>query len=284
MYSKGMSTRDIEDHMKKIYKIDVSPSLVSRITDKIMPVISEWQNRPLDTVYPVVFLDALYFKVRKENRIISKAAYSALGINMEGQKEILGIWIGESESFWLGVCNELKNRGVEDILIACKDGLKGFSEAINTVYPQTEIQLCVIHQIRNSLKYVPHKERKLLMNDLKEVYQAISLEEAELAFEEFKDKWGNKYQTIIKSWERNWDELTSYFKYPHEMRKLIYTTNIVEDYHRQLRKVTKNKSSFPNDEALRKILYLVSIEVSEKWTVSIKEWRTCISQLVENLA
>lgn len=201
MYAKGISTRDIEEQMRDIYGIEVSPTLVSRVTDKIMPQVAEWQSRPLYRVYPIVFLDAIHFKVRKDNRIINKAAYSVLGITMDGQKDILGIWIGENESasFWLGVCNELKSRGVEDILIACKDGLSGFSEAITTVFPQTEIQLCVIHQIRNSLKYVSYKEHKAIMADLKTVYQALTLEEAEMAFEAFKEKWGKKHPIIIRS-------------------------------------------------------------------------------------
>lgn len=280
MYAKGMSTRDIEDHMRDIYGIDISPTMVSKITDKILPMIAEWQSRPLDRVYPIIFLDAIHFKVRKENRIVNKAAYSVLGINMSGQKDILGIWIGENESasFWLGVCNDLKNRGVEDILIACKDGLSGFSEAINTVFPQTEIQLCVIHQIRNSLKYVPHKEQKELMADLKQVYQALTMEEAELAFEIFKEKWSKKHPIIIRSWENNWLELTAYFKYPYEIRKIIYTTNVIEGYHRQLRKVTKTKTAYPTDDALKKIIYLATVEASKKWTMPIKEWKKCISQ------
>jgi len=280
MYAKGMSTRDIEDHMRDIYGIDVSPTMVSKVTDKILPTISEWQSRPLERIYPVIFLDAIHFKVRKENRIINKAAYSVLGINMAGQKEILGIWVGENESasFWLGVCNDLKSRGVEDIIIACKDGLSGFSEAINTVYPQTEIQLCVIHQIRNSLKYVPYKNKKELMADLKKVYQALTIDEAELAFEKFKEKWGKKYPIIIRSWENNWDELTAYFKYPYEIRRLIYTTNTIEGYHRQLRKVTKTKTAYPSDEALLKIIYLATMDISRKWAMPLREWKSCISQ------
>ena len=213
MYAKGLSTRDIEAHLKDIYGIEVSASLVSKVTDKIYPLIAEWQSRPLERIYPIVFLDAIHFKVRKENRIINKAAYTVLGINLTGRKEILGIWIGESESasFWLGVCNDLKNRGVEDILIVSKDGLSGFSDAIHTVFPQTDIQLCVIHQIRNSMKYVPYKDQKIVMKDLKRVYQALTLEEAELAFEDFKQTWGKKYPIVIRSWEKNWIELTAYF-------------------------------------------------------------------------
>ena len=281
MYSKGMSTRDIEDHMRDIYGIDVSPTMVSKVTDKIMPLVAEWQARPLDRVYPIVFLDAIHFKVRKESRIVNKAAYSVLAVNIAGQKEVLGIWIieHESASFWLGVCNDLKNRGVEDILIACKDGLSGFSEAINTVFPRTRIQLCVIHQIRNSMKYVSYKEQKEVLADLKTVYQALNLEEAEFAFEEFKEKWGKRHPIIIKSWENNWIELTTYFEYPYELRKMIYTTNIIESYHRQLRKVTKTKTAYPTDDALRKIIYLATMGISKKWTMSIKDWRS-ISDLL----
>ena len=280
MYAKGLSTRDIEDHMKDIYGVEVSPAMVSKITDKVLPLINEWQSRPLDRVYPIVYLDAIHFKVRKDNRIVNKAAYSVLGINMAGQKDILGIWIGDNEcaSFWLGFCNDLKNRGVEDILIACKDGLSGFSEAISTVFPKTEIQLCVIHQIRNSLKYVSYKEQKVLMADLKKVYQALTLEEAEFAFEEFKEKWGKKHPVIIRSWENNWLELTTYFNYPYDLRKIIYTTNIIEGYHRQLRKVTKTKNAYPTDEALKKIIYLATLEAAKKWTMPVRDWRNCLSQ------
>jgi putative transposase len=281
LYAKGMSTRDIEDHMQDLYGIDVSPTMVSKVTDKIMPLIAEWQSRPLDRVCPIVFLDAIHFKVRKDNRIVNKAAYSVLGINMNGQKDILGIWIGENESasFWLGVCTELKNRGVEDILIACKDGLSGFSEAISSVFPQTEIQLCVVHQIRNSMRYVSYKEQKQVMADLKKVYQALTLEEAEFAFTEFKEKWGKKHAIIIRSWENNWIELTAYFSYPPGIRRMIYTTNIIEGYHRQLRKVTKTKTAYPSDDALRKIIYLATTQAAKKWTMPIRSWTECISQL-----
>ena len=266
--------------MKDIYGIEVSATTVSKVTDKILPLISEWQSRPLDRVYPIVFLDAIHFKVRKDNRIINKAAYSVMGINMDGMKDILGIWVGENESasFWLGICNDLKNRGVEDILIACKDGLSGFSEAISSVFPQTEIQLCVIHQIRNSLKYVPYKQQKELMADLKKVYRALTIEEAELGFEAFKDKWGKRHPIIIRSWEKNWDELTAYFKYPYEIRRIIYTTNTIEGYHRQLRKVTKTKTAYPSDESLKKIIYLATMEVQKKWSMPLREWKQCVSQ------
>ena len=280
MYAKGMSVRDIEDHMRDMYGIDVSPAMVSKITDKVLPMISEWQSRPLERVYPIVYLDAIHFKVRQDSRIINKAAYSVMGINMAGQKDVLGIWIGENESasFWLGVCNDLKSRGVEDILIACKDGLSGFSEAINTVFPQTEIQLCIIHQIRNSLKYVPYKEQKPLIADLKKVYQALTLEEAEMAFADFKEKWGKKHPIIIRSWENNWLELTTFFKYPYDIRRIIYTTNVIEGYHRQLRKVTKTKTAYPTDDALRKIIYLATDQAAKKWNMPVREWTKCLSQ------
>ena len=282
MYAKGMSTRDIEAHMRDIYGIEISADLVSKITDKVMPMLTEWQGRPLERVYPIVFLDAIHFKVRKDSRIVNKAAYSVLGINVQGHKEILGLWVGENESasFWLSVCNDLKSRGVEDILIASKDGLTGFSEAINAVFPRTSIQLCVIHQIRNTLKYVSFKDHKQVMTDLKQVYQALTLDEAEYAFELFKEKWGKKYPLVIKSWETHWLELTTYFSYPPSIRRLIYTTNTVEAYHRQLRKVTKTKTAYPTDDSLRKIVYLATIEISKKWTMPIPNWAECISQFL----
>ncbi|GEA16866.1 hypothetical protein E308F_31120 [Moorella sp. E308F] len=265
-----------------IYGIEVSPVLVSKVTDKIIPQIVEWQSRPLDPVYPIIYLDAIHFKVKQDNRIINKAVYTILGIIVTGHKDILGIWIGESESasFWLGVLNDLKNRGVEDIMIVCKDDLTAFSEAINAVFPQTEVQLCVIHQISNSFKYVSYKDRKSLMAELKQAYQAFTLEEAELNFIEFKDKWQKKYPLVIKSWEKNWLELTVYFKYPPEIRRIIYTTNTVEGYHRQLRKVTKTKTAYPSDEALRKIVYMATLDIARKWTMPIRNWSKCLPQLV----
>ncbi|MFZ7946991.1 MULTISPECIES: IS256 family transposase [Bacillaceae] len=280
LYSKGVSTRDIEAHMKDIYGIDVSPSLVSKVTDKVLPMVVEWQTRLLDPVYPIVFLDAIHFKVKHENRIISKAAYTVLGINSEGVKDILGIWIGENESasFWLNVCQELKSRGVQDILIACKDGLSGFSEAINAAYPKTTIQSCVIHELRNNVKYVPNKDRKAVMDDLKKVYKAVTLEKAEIAFDEFKGTWGKKYPAVVKSWEANWLELTAFFSYPVEIRKLIYTTNTIEAFHRQLRKVTKTKTAYPTDNALKKIVYLATVGVTDKWTNPIPGWIECRQQ------
>ncbi|MCM2983936.1 transposase [Niallia circulans] len=280
LYSKGMSTRDIESHMRDIYGISVSPTLVSKVTDKVLPLVYEWQSRLLESVYPIVFLDAIHFKVKHENRIVSKAAYTVLGINTDGIKDILGIWIGEEESasFWLNVCQDLKSRGVEDILIACKDGLSGFTEAINATFPKADVQSCIIHQLRNNSKTVPNKNRKEFMNDLKNVYKAFTIEQAEMAFEEFKTKWEKKHPSVIKSWENNWLELTTYFSYPVEIRKLIYTTNTIEAFHRQLRKVTKTKTAYPTDNALRKIVYLATIGVTDKWTIPVPGWLECRQQ------
>jgi len=281
MYSKGMSTRDIEDHLRDIYGVEASASMISRITDKIMPAVTEWQSRPLDAVYPIVFLDGIIFKVRKDARVINKCMYSVLGINMEGRKEILGIWLSENESasFWAGVCNDLKNRGVQDILIACRDNLSGFSTAIETVFPKTEQQLCVIHQIRNSTKYVSYKDLKPLMADLKLIYGAPTLEDAEYQLEEFREKWGKKYPQILRSWDANWAELSTYFKYPQEVRTLIYTTNAVEGFHRMLRKFTKTKTIYPTDDSVRKSVYLSIQEISRKWTMPIRDWGIIIGQL-----
>jgi putative transposase len=267
LYSKGMTTRDIEDHMKDLYGVNVSPSLISRVTDKVIPLTLEWQSRPLDRVYPIIYLDAIHFKVKHENRIVNKAAYTVLGINMDGEKDILGIWIGENESasFWLSVLTDLKSRGVEDIFIACIDGLKGFPEAIEAIFPRTNIQLCVIHQIRNSVKYIPSKHRQEFMNDLKKVYKAYTIEEAEMEFGKFQETWGRKYENAVSPWENNWVQLTNYFSYTPEIRRMIYTTNTVEAYHRQLRKVTKSKTAYPTDNALRKIIYLATVNTVEKW-------------------
>ena len=281
MYAKGMSTRDIEDHLRDIYGVEASPALISRITDKIMPAVAEWQNRPLDAVYPIVFMDGIIFKVRKDAKVINKCLYSVLGINMEGRKEILGLWLSENESasFWTAVCNELKNRGVQDILIVCRDNLSGFSAAIETAFPHTEQQLCVIHQIRNSTKYVSYKDLKPLMADLKLVYGAPTLEDAEYKLEEFREAWGRKYPQILKSWDANWTELTTYFKYPQEVRTLIYTTNAVEGFHRMLRKFTKTKTIYPSDDAVRKSVYLSIQEISRKWTMPVHDWGIIIGQL-----
>lgn len=274
MYQKGMSTRDIESHLRDIYGVDASPALISRITDKIMPQLMEWQSRPLDSIYPVIFFDGIVFKVRKDSKIINKCAYTVLGINTEGRKEILGIWISENESasFWATVVNELKNRGISDILIACHDNLNGLSTAINGVFPKTEQQLCIIHQIRNSTKYVSYKDLKPMMADLKRVYQAPSEDDALYHLEEFTDHWDKKYPQISKSWRDNWSELSAYFKYPDDVRRLIYTTNAVEGFHRMLRKFTKTKTTFPGDEALKKSIYLSIMEIEKKWGLPVRDW------------
>jgi putative transposase len=282
MYAKGMSNRDIEDHLRDVYGVDASASLISRITDKILPAVAEWQSRPLEAVYPIVFLDGIVFKVRKDSRVINKCVYSVLGINMDGRKEILGIWISDNESasFWTTICNELRNRGVQDILIACRDNLSGFSTAIETVFPKTEQQLCVIHQIRNSTKYVPYKDIKAVMVDLKLVYGAPTLDDAEFRLEEFREKWSAKYPQILKSWDANWAELSTYFKYPQEVRTLIYTTNAVEGFHRMLRKYTKTKTIYPTDDAVKKSVYLSIQEISKKWSMPIRDWGIIIGQLL----
>ena len=281
MYARGMTTRDIEKHLESIYGIDASPELISRITDKILPLVTEWQNRPLEEVYGIVFMDAIHYKVRSEGRIVSKAAYTVMGVTLEGIKEILGIWIGEAESakFWLSVLNEIKNRGVKDILIIAVDGLKGFSEAIESAYPNTEIQKCILHQIRNSTKYVSYKDVKAFTAGLKKIYKATTEKAALAELDSFEEVWGKKYPLSIKSWRTNWAELSTYFKYPGELRKIIYTTNSAESFHRQLRKVTKSKSIFPNDKALIKMLYLATMDASEKWTMRLRDWPLILSQL-----
>jgi Transposase and inactivated derivatives len=281
MYAKGISTRDIQDHLQQLYGIEVSPTLISNVTNKIVPLIKEWQNRPLQAVYAVLFLDAIHFKVKQDGVIANKAAYMAIGIDLEGHKDVLGIWIGENESakFWLHVLNELRNRGVQDILIACVDNLNGFSEAISACYPKTEIQKCIIHQIRNSIKYVSYKDVKKITAALKPIYKAPTEQAALDELEDFERTWGEKYPLIVRSWRNNWSELATFFKYSPEIRKLIYTTNIIESYHRQLRKVTKGKAVFPSDEALLKMLYLSTMDVLRKWTSRIQNWGQVILQL-----
>ncbi|MGL5124051.1 MAG: IS256 family transposase [Fusobacteriaceae bacterium] len=280
MYAKGMTTGDIESHITEMYGIEMSDSTISRITDKILPIAKEWQNRPLERVYPVVFMDAIHYHVRSEGQIIKKAVYIAIGINSSGIKEVIGMWIGENESakFWLSKLNELKFRGVEDILIACVDGLTGFSNAIESAFPKTEIQQCIIHQIRNTTQFVSYKDIKELMSDLKLVYKASSEEIALNQLDNFDDKWGKKYPKIAISWKSNWIKLSTYFKYPQEVRTLIYTTNTIEGFNRQLRKVTKSKSIFPTDDSLLKMLYLATIDITKKWTTKQREWGQIISQ------
>ena len=264
MYAKGMTTSDIESHMRELYDIDVSDTTISRITDKVLPLIKEWQERPLEEVYAVVFMDAIHYHVRSEGRIVKRAVYIAIGINMAGIKDVLGMYVGENESakFWLSIMNGLKNRGVEDILITCVDGLTGFPQAIEAVYPNAEIQQCIIHQIRNSTKYVSYKDLKKLMADLKTVYSAPDEKTAVTNLEEFGKKWDSKYPQIHKSWSERWPTLATYFKYPEAVRRLIYTTNTIEGFNRQLRKVTKSKTVFPSDDSLLKMLYLAMMDIT----------------------
>ncbi len=281
MYAKGMTTSDIESHIQDIYGLSVSDSTVSRITDKILPIAREWQQRPLESIYAVVFLDAIHYHVRSEGQIVKKAVYIAIGINLDGKKDVLGMWVGENESakFWATVLNSLKNRGVEDIFIACTDNLTGFSAAIEAVYPKTEIQNCIIHQLRNSSKYVSYKDIKALMADLKAVYGAVDEESALVALDIFAERWDKKYPKISKSWRENWPNLSTYFKYPQEVRRLIYTTNAIEGFNRQLRKVTKSKSVFPTDDSLFKMLYLAMMDITKKWTGRRQDWGVIHSQL-----
>ena len=282
LYSQGISTRDIQKTMQEMYGIDVDDSRVSKITDKILPLIKEWQERPLQSVYAMMILDAVHYNVRDNGIVTKKAAYVAIGTDLDGKKDVLGIWLGASESakYWLSVLNGLKNRGVQDILIASVDGLSGFVEAINTAYPQTEVQRCIIHQVRSSTRYVSYKDVKQFTADLKPVYKAPTEETALSAMDEFEAKWGGKYPLSVKSWRVNWNELSTMFKYPPEIRKLIYTTNAIENFNRQLRKVTKTKSAFVSDDALMKILYLTTMNIVDKWTMPIKDWGSILDNLM----
>lgn len=281
LYAKGISTRDIQDHLQQLYGIEVSPALISNVTSKIMPLIKEWQNRPLQSIYAIVFLDAIHFKVKQDGQIVNKAAYMVIGIDLDGNKDVLGMWIGENESakFWLNVLNELKNRGVQDILITSVDNLTGFTEAITACYPDTEVQKCIVHQIRNSIRYVSYKDVKKVTAALKPIYTASSEAAASEELDKFESVWGTKYPLIVRSWRNNWAEISTFFKYPPEIRKIIYTTNMIESYHRQLRKVTKGKSIFPTDDALLKMLYLATQDVLRKWTGRIQNWSQILLQL-----
>lgn len=281
MYAKGMTTGDIESHMQELYGVDISDSTISRITDKILPIVKEWQERPLEDIYAVVFMDAIHFHVRSEGRIVKKAVYIAIGIDMSGHKDVLGMYVGENESakFWLSIMNGLKNRGIRDILIACVDGLTGFPQAIEAVFPKTEIQQCIIHQIRNTTKFVSYKDIKPLMVDLKRVYAAPTEDIAVSELGLFDDKWGVKYPKIAKSWRDNWANLSTYFKYPEAVRRIIYTTNAIEGFNRQLRKVTKSKTVFPTDDSLLKMLYLATMDITKKWTGHRQDWGQIHSQL-----
>ena len=281
MYAKGMTTSDIETHIQEIYGVEVSDTTVSRITDKILPIAKEWQQRPLESVYAVVFMDAIHYHVRSEGQIVKKAVYIAIGIDLDGRKDVLGMWVGENESakYWATVLNSLKNRGIEDIFIACTDNLTGFSTAIEAVFPKTEIQNCIIHQLRNSSKYVSYRDIKALMADLKAVYAAVDEAAALDALDAFSERWDKKYPKSASSWRENWSNLSTYFKYPQEVRRLIYTTNAIEGFNRQLRKVTKSKSVFPTDDSLLKMLYLAMMDITKKWTGRRQDWSIIHAQL-----
>jgi transposase-like protein len=281
LYSLGTSLRDISDHIKETYDTDISATTLSAITDRVIPLVKEWQQRPLEKLYCIVWLDAMYYKVKDEGRVQTRCVYNILGINSEGRKDVLGMYISHSEgaNFWLAVINDLKQRGVDDILIGCIDNLKGFDEAIRTIFPNTEVQTCVVHQIRNSLKYVASKDQKLFMSELKPVYRAGNESQALDELSKLKQKWHKKYPMVIDSWENNWPKLSTYFKYPANIRRLIYTTNTIEGYHRQIRKVTKNKGVFTSDMALLKIIYLATERISLKWTMPLSNWAITVSQL-----
>lgn len=280
MYARGMTTREITAHLHEIYGVEVSADLISTVTDSVIEEVREWQNRPLDPIYPILFLDAIYIKIRDGGHVKNMAAYLAIGVTMEGFKDVLGIWLKETEGakFWLNIITELKNRGVNDVLIACVDGLKGFPEAINAVFPDTEVQLCIVHLLRNSLRFVSWKERKIVAQDLKNIYRAANEDQALQALEDFAKKWDDRYPTISKSWRENWTLITPFLAYPGDIRKAIYTTNAIESMNMSLRKVTKNRGSFPNTDAATKLLYLALRNISKKWTKPIREWGRAINQ------
>jgi putative transposase len=280
MYARGMTTRDIQAHLQELYGVEVSPTLISQVTDAVTEEITLWQNRPLEEVYPILYLDAIRVKVRHNGTVINKAVYLAIGVTWDGTKDILGMWIAETEGakFWLQVVTELKNRGVQDIFIACVDGLKGFPEAIEAVFPKAQVQLCIVHMVRHSLRYVSWKQRKEVAADLKSIYHAPTVEQAEANLTAFTAKWDASHPTISKSWRNNWERIIPLFSYPPEIRKAIYTTNAIESLNMSLRKVTKNRGSFPNDEAMTKLLYLAMKNISKKWTMPIRDWKSALNQ------
>jgi transposase-like protein len=282
LYAKGMTTREIVATFKEMYDADVSPTLISKVTDSVLEQVIEWQSRPLDEIYPIVYLDCIVVKVRQDKQVINKAVYLALGVNMEGQKELLGMWLSETEGakFWLNVLTELQNRGVKDILIACVDGLKGFPDAINTAFPETQIQLCIVHMVRNSVKYVPWKDYKAVTTDLKKIYQSATEDEALLALEQFSDRWDSKYPQISRSWTAHWDNLNTLFNYPEDIRRAIYTTNAIESLNSVIRKAIKKRKLFPTDESARKVIYLAIRDASKKWTMPIRNWRQALNRFM----
>ena len=281
LYACGMSQRDISEQIKELYGVEISPELVSKISEKIMPEVTAWQNRPLEKVYPFVFMDAIHYKVKEDHRYITKAAYVVLGITMDGRKDILGVWIGEHESskFWLGVLNDLKSRGIMDVYLFCTDGLCGMMQAIEAVFPNSRLQRCIVHQVRSSTRYVSYKDIKQLIADLKKIYTAVTLDEAEENLLAFGDRWRGQYPSCVKSWEENWEVLSTFFEYPLEIRKIIYTTNIIEGLNRQFRQITKNKPSFTNDDSLRRMLYLASQRIMKHWHARCQNWDLVLSQL-----
>ncbi|MCL1040939.1 IS256 family transposase [Shewanella marisflavi] len=282
LYARGMTTRDIQAHFEESYGVEVSATFISQVTNEVLDEVKQWQQRPLDSVYPVVYLDCLVVRSRDSGAVQNKSVYLALGINTEGEKELLGLWMAQTEGakFWLSVMNELRNRGVQYILIACVNGLKGFPEAIEAVFPKTQVQLCIVHQIRHSLRYVSWKQRKAIAADLKRIYGAATLAEAEIALTEFAEKWDDEHPTISLSWRNNWEHLSVFFDYPPEIRKVIYTTNAIESLNASLRKITKTRRSFPTDDAVMKILYLALHQISKKWTMPIRDWKAAMSQFM----
>ncbi|CAI9686936.1 IS256 family transposase ISWpi15 [Elizabethkingia anophelis] len=286
MYARGMGTRAISDYIREMYAMEISATEISRITDSVLPAITEWRNRPLDAVYPFVFLDCMFYKIRHNGSVETRAVYNILGVGIDGRKDLIGLYLSETEGakFWLSVLTDLKQRGVEDILIACIDGLKGFPEAIASVFPKTRVQLCVVHQIRSSLKYVAEKEKKAVMEDLKPVYKAVNAEQGYERLLEFEEKWGGRYPLTVRSWLQNWDNLSTFFDYDKDVRRVIYTTNPIEGMHRQIRKITKTKGAFTSEQALLKLMYLVIREITKKWTMPLQNWSLTISQLYVKFA
>jgi putative transposase len=280
LYARGMTVREIQSHLQEMYGTEVSASFISTVTEAVMEEVVAWQNRPLDTVYPIVYMDCIHVKVRDGGAVKNKAVYLALGVNMTGEKEVMGLWISQTEGakFWLSVVTELKNRGVQDIFIACVDGLKGFPEAIETIFPKTQVQLCIVHMVRHSLKYVSYKEQKEVAADLRTIYTSATADEAELHLMEFEEKWGNTYQSIVSSWRNNWTRVIPFFEYSAEIRKVIYTTNAIESLNMSLRKIIKNRASFPSDEALTKLLYLALQNIAKKWTMPVRDWKAALNR------
>lgn len=282
LYAKGQTTRDITDTLKELYDIDVSHSLISQVTESVQEEVEQWQNRPLENIYPILYLDCIVIKVHQDKRVIKKSVYLALGVTKEGMKELLGLWISENEGakFWLSILTEIQNRGVQDIFIACVDGLSGFPEAINTVYPNTKVQLCIVHMVRNSLKYVSYKDRKEVAGDLKKIYSSITLDEAERELLQFSEKWDSRYASISKMWERNWENLITIFDYPDEIRKIIYTTNAIESLNSVIRKSIKNRRIFPNDKSALKVIYLAVNQASKRWSMPLRDWKPAMNRFL----